>query len=508
MSPALHSVLIHRSKWLVPCWLALAGSVCLATESRSLVVASKRFTESYLLAEIISQTLEVKASARVERKPGLGNTAILFGALQQGKIDVYPEYVGTITKEILKEEQELTIGQINERLSVWGLRAEVLLGFNNSYAFAMKADKAKQLNISSIGDLNKFPELRFGLSHEFLGRKDGWNALRLAYGLPHLNALGLDHGLSYQALEKNQVDVVDAYTTDASLSDPSLILLTDTKGFFPAYDAILLYRIQAFQNYSAALQALRSLEGSISQQHMQLMNAAAEQRGESIGSVAKRITQSPQSAVVRDNLNSRLFDDQFIRLTIEHGFLVTSTLLVAMLIGIPIGMITFLRPKLGNPILYLSGVFQTIPSLALLAFLIGILQSVGALPAILALTIYALLPIIENTYSGLKTVDPVLRESARALGASRWICLIRIELPASTISILSGIKVAALSTTGTATVAAFVGAGGYGERIAEGLATNNTDTMLAGAIPAAMFALLLQALLNLLGRHLGGQQSK
>jgi osmoprotectant transport system permease protein len=290
MSPALHSVLIHRSKWLVLCWLALAGSVCLATESRSLVVASKRFTESYLLAEIISQTLEVKASARVERKPGLGNTAILFGALQQGKIDVYPEYVGTITKEILKEEQELTIGQINERLSVWGLRAEVLLGFNNSYAFAMKADKAKQLNISSIGDLNKFPELRFGLSHEFLGRKDGWNALRLAYGLPHLNALGLDHGLSYQALEKNQVDVVDAYTTDASLSDPSLILLTDTKGFFPAYDAILLYRIEAFQNYSAALQALRSLEGSISQQHMQLMNAAAEQRGESIGSVAKRNT--------------------------------------------------------------------------------------------------------------------------------------------------------------------------------------------------------------------------
>ena len=302
--------------------------------------------------------------------------------------------------------------------------------------------------------------------------------------------------------------MVDAYTTDASLSDPSLILLTDTKGFFPAYDAILLYRIEAFQNYSAALQALRSLEGSISQQHMQLMNAAAEQRGESIGSVAKRITQSPQSAVVRDNLNSRLFDDQFIRLTIEHGFLVTSTLLVAMLIGIPIGMITFLRPKLGNPILYLSGVFQTIPSLALLAFLIGILQSVGALPAILALTIYALLPIIENTYSGLKTVDPVLRESARALGASRWICLIRIELPASTISILSGIKVAALSTTGTATVAAFVGAGGYGERIAEGLATNNTDTMLAGAIPAAMFALLLQALLNLLGRHLGGKQLK
>ena len=157
MSPALHSVLIHRSKWLVLCWLALAGSVCLATESRSLVVASKRFTESYLLAEIISQTLEVKASARVERKPGLGNTAILFGALQQGKIDVYPEYVGTITKEILKEEQELTIGQINERLSVWGLRAEVLLGFNNSYAFAMQTKRnnsTSQALVTSISFLS------------------------------------------------------------------------------------------------------------------------------------------------------------------------------------------------------------------------------------------------------------------------------------------------------------------------------------------------------------------
>jgi osmoprotectant transport system permease protein len=238
------------------------------------------------------------------------------------------------------------------------------------------------------------------------------------------------------------------------------------------------------------------------------MNAAVEQQGESISSVAQRATEKRDIQADQNTFYRRLFDEHFIRLTLEHSFLVAASLIVAMLVGIPLGMSTFLRPQLGNPVLYLSGVFQTIPSLALLAFLIGLFKSIGAVPAIVALTIYALLPIIENTYSGLKAVDPFLKESARALGANRWICLIRIEMPAAALSILSGIKVAALSTTGTATIAAFVGAGGYGERIAEGLATNNTETMLAGALPAAMFALLLQALLNLVGRALGDKGSK
>ena len=150
--------------------------------------------------------------------------------------------------------------------------------------------------------------------------------------------------------------------------------------------------------------------------------------------------------------------------------------------------------------LYVSGIFQTIPSLALLAFLITIFQTIGPLPAITALSLYALLPIIENTNTGLLTVNPALRESARALGANKWICLIKIELPAAIPSIVSGIKIAAITATGTATIAAFVGAGGYGERIAQGLATNNTQTMLAGAIPAAIFATLLQALISLYAR--------
>jgi osmoprotectant transport system permease protein len=501
-------LILYRTRCLVLLCFALVGSACFAAEAQRLVVASKRFTESYLLAEIISQTLETKAAAKVERKPGLGNTAILFSALQQGSIDIYPEYVGTITKEILKVDEKLTIEQINQRLAFLGLKAEFLLGFNNSYAFAMRAEKAQQLNITSIGDLINHPQLRFGLSHEFLGRKDGWPAIRQAYELTHSNTLGLDHGLSYKALEKGQVDVIDAYTTDAALSNSSLVLLEDSKGFFPTYEAILLYRIDAFRANRSALESLQTLEGSISQTQMQRMNAAVEQQGESISSVAQRATEKRDIQADQNTFYRRLFDEHFIRLTLEHSFLVAASLIVAMLVGIPLGMSTFLRPQLGNPVLYLSGVFQTIPSLALLAFLIGLFKSIGAVPAIVALTIYALLPIIENTYSGLKAVDPFLKESARALGANRWICLIRIEMPAAALSILSGIKVAALSTTGTATIAAFVGAGGYGERIAEGLATNNTETMLAGALPAAMFALLLQALLNLVGRALGDKGSK
>ena len=468
-----------------------------------ITVSSKRFTESYIVAEIVAQTLKGRTDDEINTKLGLGNTAILFAALSQGDIDVYPEYLGTITKEILKETEVLSLEKINERLKPLNIRADVALGFQNSYALAMRKERAKQLKIENISDLVRHPGLKIGFSHEFLGRADGWPAIQKRYGLSELSASGLDHGLSYTALKEKQLDLIDAYTTDAQLSQGDIVLLIDDQHFFPSYQAVLLYRIDKFSDKPKAIEALSSLSDTISETQMQKMNAAVEMMGLSPSDVAAAFLTSDKTGFQSPTFSRQLFGPDFLRLTYEHTILVLVSLLIAVLIGVPLGILTFLNPAVGNQLLNLSGIFQTIPSLALLAFLITAFQKIGMLPAITALAIYALLPLIENTHSGLLTVNPLLRESGRALGANRWICLWKIELPAAMPSIISGMKIAAITATGTATIAAFVGAGGYGERIAQGLATNNNDMMLAGAIPAACFAALLQILLSLYQRYVG-----
>ncbi|MBM3349058.1 MAG: ABC transporter permease subunit [Betaproteobacteria bacterium] len=505
----LGSLIIKRFKLFIfyfiilfLCFPQISNAESISKNIETITVASKRFTESYILAEIVAQTLKNNSDYEIKTKLGLGNTTILFSALLQGNIDIYPEYLGTITKEILKQHDTLSLEQINKKLLPLKIQAGVLLGFQNSYALAMRKDQAIDLGITSISDLINHPGLKIGFSHEFLGRPDGWSALQKIYDLANLNAKGLDHGLSYSALEKKQVDLIDAYTTDAQLSNENIILLVDNKSFFPTYEAVLLYRIESFKDKPNALLALEGLSQKISQIEMRNMNANVEVRGLSFSSTAQLFITQEQISTSPISFMKQLFGQDFLRLSFEHSLLVFFSLFVAMIIGIPLGILTFLNPSIGNPILYISGVFQTIPSLALLAFLITIFQTIGPIPAITALSLYALLPIIENTNTGLSTVNPSLRESARALGANRWVCLIKIELPAAIPSIVSGVKIAAITATGTATIAAFVGAGGYGERIAQGLATNNTQTMLAGAIPAAIFATLLQALISLYARFL------
>ena len=168
-------------------------------------------------------------------------------ALANGSIDLYPEYTGTIVRELLHREGAAggspTLEQLNAWLAPRGLKAAVPLGFNNSYALAMREDDAARLGIATISDLARVQApLRLGLSHEFLVRADGWAALQRAYGLRLATGSGLDHGLAYQALAQGQVDVVDAYTTDAQIERLRLRVLRDDRGFFPRYDAVLLMR--------------------------------------------------------------------------------------------------------------------------------------------------------------------------------------------------------------------------------------------------------------------------
>ena len=485
------------------CGLAsAASSVAKADVSAdALHIGSKRFTESYILGEVLTQT--AAPFAKAEHLQGLGNTAIVLAALQAGRIDVYPEYLGTIDLEILKHQQPAPLDQIRRELAQMGLGVAVPLGFNNTYALAMRGGPDA---LRSLSELAARPALRIGLSHEFIGRADGWPGLASRYGLPQ-GPQGLDHGIAYEALMQSQVDVIDIYSTDAKIRQYGLRVLDDDRSYFPRYDAMLLYRLDVAQRFPAAWKAITQLEGRISTVDMIAMNAAVEIDGGSFAHVARDWLAShrPDAAAVapataRDSLLEKIFDKNLWLLTRQHITLVLLAVVMACLAGVPLGVLAASFPRLRQAVLGLTGILQTVPSLALLALLIPLLGRIGTAPALIALVVYALLPIVRNTCTGLLQVPAGLRLAAQALGLRPWQRLIYVELPLALPVILAGVKTAAVMSVGTATIAAFIGAGGYGERITIGLALNDNDMLLAGAIPAALLALLTQALFELLER--------
>ncbi|MES2164975.1 MAG: glycine betaine ABC transporter substrate-binding protein, partial [Pseudomonadota bacterium] len=356
---------------------------------------------------------------------------------------------------------------------------------------------------------------RFGLSHEFIGRADGWPGLAKRYGLPQ-RPEGLDHGIAYEALMQRQVDVIDIYSTDAKIRQYGLRVLEDDRAYFPRYDAVLLYRLDAAERFPAAWKAITQLEGRISAADMIAMNAAAEIDGQNFANVARDwlaahqplVAGAPsadagkavQAAPTRDGLLAKIFDKNLWPLTRQHVTLVLVAVLLACVVGIPLGVLAAALPRLRQVVLGLTGVLQTVPSLALLALLIPLLGMIGTAPALVALVVYALLPIVRNTCTGLLQVPAGLRLAAQALGLRPMQRLVQVELPLALPVILAGVKTAAVMSVGTATIAAFIGAGGYGERITIGLALNDNAMLLAGAIPAALLALLTQAAFELLER--------
>ncbi len=470
----------------------------LAQAQAPINVGSKRFTESYILGEIITRTVEAAGEARAVHQQGLGNTAILFTALKSGAIQIYPEYTGTIAFELLGLKRVPDLKGLNRELAPHGLAVGVPLGFNNAYALAMTEERAAALDIRRVSDLARHPQLRLGLSQEFINRKDGWSALRLAYGLPFSEVRGLDHGLAYEAIKGGQVDIIDVYSTDAKIARYRLRVLEDDRGFFPAYDAVLIYRRELPQQYPRSWRALQQLEQRITVPRMIAMNAAAEIESKPFSGIAADFLAAPRTGPERAGARTgrpflrTLFGDDFWRLTGEHLLLVFVSLVLGIAIGVPLGILAERAPHVRHLILGGAGVLQTVPSLALLAFLIAALNRIGTVPAIVALFLYALLPIVRNTYTGLADIAPPLREAARALGLPAGARLRLVELPLAARSILAGIKTSGVINVGTATIAAFIGAGGYGERIVAGLAVNDHVLLLAGAVPAAAMAIAVQ----------------
>ncbi|HEY2625753.1 MAG TPA: glycine betaine ABC transporter substrate-binding protein [Candidatus Udaeobacter sp.] len=474
-----------------PAFLILISS----SLANPIIIGSKKFTESYVLGEIAKRALN-DAGIPAEHQQGMGGTIIVWQALRGGQIDAYPEYTGTMAEEILKDQQLHSAAAIRDALSEFGVGMTEPLGFNNTYALIMRRDRAQELGIRTISDLQKHPELKIGLTHEFLARQDGWQPLAARYRLSPQSVIGIDHGLGYAALQNGSIDVKDAYSTDAKIAEYDLVVLKDDAGFFPKYEAVFLFRNSMRKG---AIAALRKLEGTLDETRMIQLNAEAE-RTKNYTKAANLYFQNATGSIIR---TGESFPHKLTRWTLRHLQLAGFSLLLAIIVGIPLGIFASRGGVAGHAILGFASVVQTIPSLALLALLVPLpFFGISARTAIAALFLYGLLPIVRNTASGLQDIPRSLRESAIALGLTPATRLWRIYLPMSSRPILSGIKTSAVINVGTATLAALIGAGGLGEPILSGLNLNDHVTILQGAIPAALLALIVQWSFDLLDRVL------
>jgi osmoprotectant transport system permease protein len=476
----------------------LFAATCMA--GNPIVIGSKKFTESYVLGEIAKRML-IDAGILAEHRQGMGGTIILWQALRGGQIDAYPEYTGTIAQEILKGDHASSLEEIRTSLAKFGVGMTGPLGFNNTYALVMRRSEAQRLDVRTISDLQKYPELKIGLTHEFLDRQDGWRPLHERYALPQQNVVGIDHALGYAALANRSIDVKDAYSTDAKIEQNNLVVLEDDLQFFPKYEAVFLFRQSTRAD---AITALRRLEGTLDEKRMIRLNAEAERTknytkaADLYFNVGAGLAPRPSGHYIGES-----FPHKLARWTLRHLQLAGFSLLLSVIFGIPLGIVASRGGPIGQGILGFASIVQTIPSLALLALLVPLpFFGISIRTAIAALFLYGLLPIVRNTASGLQDIPRSLRESAIALGLSPITRLWEIYLPMASRSILSGIKTSAVINVGTATLAALIGAGGLGEPILSGLNLNDHVTILQGAIPAALLALLVQWFFDLLDRVL------
>ena len=485
----------------------VAPSPSLAAEPVNLRIGAKEFTESVILAEILAGLAEdagVNANVVV-----LGGTPVVWNALRQGEIDAYVEYTGTLRQQIFQQQSLPTRAELVQALHSAGVRMSPPLGFNNTYGIGVSPQFAQSHpEVTTISDLRGVRNVRYGFSNEFMQRGDGWPSLSRTYGLPTQAANGLEHALAYRGLASGGLDVIDVYTTDSQIDHYNIQVLRDDRSFFPDYDAVILYREGLQQRHPGVHQTFLALVDTIDESTMRRLNGQAmtDQVPEKL--VAARFLKDEFGIDLNVNLEPRY--QRVLRRTGEHLVLVGVSVSLAIFVAVPLGVLAAKTWRIGQLILSLAGLFQTIPSLVLFVMLIPLL-GIGPLPVIFALFLYSLLPIVRNTHAGLHDIPGPLTESAMALGLPALARLRLVELPLAARSILAGIKTAVVINVGTATLGGLINAGGYGDPIFTGIRLDRNDLVLEGAIPAAVLALAAQGVFELAERLLvskGLQQAR
>lgn len=477
-----------------------------ASEKKQLVIGSKIFTENILLAEMLALLLEEKYNFRIIRKFGMGGTKLNFDALRNRQIDVYPEYTGTGYSMLLKLSGETdprkTYKIVKEEfLKSFDLLWSLPLGFENTYALAVKRQDSRFQNIKRVSQLRgRVQQFRLGADHEFSERKDGFqnfsNRYRLGFSKDHL--FTMNPGLMYSALNSGELDMIMAYSTDGRIKAFGLKILKDDKKFFPSYSAAFLTRAGLIEQRPELKRAFRDLEGGISEKDMISLNYQVDQLKQGIVRTARNFliekgvlddafVDLKKQGLVAYYLSKKKY---FFKIFREHLALTFISLFLALLFALPVGVWASRNSWAEKSVFAVINTLQTVPSLALLAVLIPFL-GIGFAPAVTALFIYSLLPLIRNTCEGIKNVDRSYVEAGAGMGLSSWQILRFIQIPLALPVILAGLRTSAVIVVGTAVLAAFIGAGGLGDPIFRGIATLNSRMIFLGAVPAALLALFL-----------------
>lgn len=488
----------------------LIARLGLANDPSTVRVGSKSFTESVVLGELLTHLIR-QSGTNVEHRSELGGTQILWQALIQGDIDVYVDYTGTIREELLADVMKSGIeirseSDMRRELAGMQVRMSDRIGFNNTYALGMKESLAERLSIKTISDLAHHSELQLGLSDEFMERNDGWHKLAQKYKLSQKKIRTMDHNLAYRGIEHDAIQVTDLYTTDAEIDFYHLRVLEDDRGFFPTYYAVILMREDLASRAPKAVEAILRLENAVTSSEMAAMTAHVRlDRQLETNAAAEFLNQKMQLGIDMQATDRQAYwgriAKRLAKNTYEHLFLVVLSLALAIAVAVPLGILAAKNESFAQGVLGIVGVIQTLPSMALLVFMIPVF-GLGAIPAIAALFFYSLLPIVRNTYSGLTQIPGATKESAEVLGLGKRAKLRLVELPLALPSILSGIKTAAVINVGTATIGALIGAGGYGAPILTGIRLSSISLILQGAVPAAILALLVQFGFSILEQRL------
>lgn len=486
--------------------------------AKTLTIGSKAFSESIILSEILSQYLEQNHNYKIERKLNLGGTSVVFDALRTKGIDVYPDYTGTGYIMILKKSGERDPNKVYDIVNLefekqYGIIWSAPLGFNNTYAFALRDSDERLKNIHRVSDLKKISkELKLTSPHEFLEREDGYKAVKEFYELQFNDdeVVAMNSGLMYAAIRDNETDIIMSYSTDGRIGAYNLRLLKDNKNFFPPYYASYLTRKELIKNHPALQKAFDDLAGAITENEMIEMNDLVDRAKREPSQVAYNFLVS--KGMIKGNLKQLKATNNFwqfllskklylLKILKEHLMLSFGALFLALFISLPTGILLTRYPNLSKIVFPFINTVQTIPSLALLGFLIPII-GIGIAPAIIALFLYSLLPLIRNTYSGVEGVSSQYIEASRGLGLTPMQILLRVEIPLALPIILAGIRTASVIVIGTATLAALVGAGGLGDPIFRGVATVNGDLIMLGAIPSALLAIIVDKFWGLIEKRI------
>lgn len=479
--------------------IALSLGLASSAASQTVIIGSKPFTESYVLAEMFAQLIENQTNYAVERRFGLQGTFTSFTAIREGSIQLYPEYTGTGLMAILKSDDPAddNLDSLRSKFGrQYGLTWLEPLGFNNTWAIVVKAEFAKKHYLSTLSQLAQLPDLRAAFTHEFMQRTDGYPGLKETYNLKFADVRGIQHILAYEAINGGEIDVMDAYSTDGEITRYNLVVLEDDRRFFPQYLAAPLIRLDILEQHPDLVNVLNQFAGDISNKQMQSLNHDAALAGKDYPAVVAAFI----SKRLGTNRASSAATPPIVRQTLRHLMLMSVSVVMAVTLALPLGIYLAHRPRGAAIILTIAGIIQTVPSIAMLGFMIPLL-GIGVAPAIAALFIYSLLPILRNTITGIKGVPPFLLEVADGLGMDRAKRMLWLELPLAAPTLFAGIRTAAVISVGTATLAAFIGAGGLGEPIVQGLSFNDPKMILSGAIPAAALAVLTDGLLGLVEKR-------